>query len=80
MRQFKRENPDFAFMFSSEAEQRLNKYIETQDVRIKRLAATVMLKNYASALQLATDEQLSKVELNYLTNLIPEIKKDLKII
>ena len=80
MRKFIKENPDFALMFSSEADKRLRNYIENTDVRLKRLAASVMLENYMDSLMVTTNEQLSKVELNYLTNLIPEIKKDLKII
>lgn len=80
MQPFMRKNPDFAFMFSSEADKRLRHYIDNTDVRLKRLAASMMLESYMETLKISLDEQLSMVELQYLSTLISQIKTELKIV
>ena len=80
MRQFMRENPDFAFMFSSEADKRLKEYMQNTDVRLKKLAASMLLESYMDTFNITMDAQLSVVELKYISEIIPEIKKELKIL
>ena len=80
LRQFLKQNPDFTLMFSSEADKRLKSYIKNTDVRLKKLAAGMMLKSYIETYRLVMSEELSIVELNYMSYLIPKIKEELKII
>lgn len=80
LRSFMREHPDYVYMFSKEADERIKDYLETTDIRLKRIAATMLMKNYICAFRLSLEQNLSMVELNYISSIIPEIKNELKLL
>ena len=79
-RHFMKANPDYVFMFTKEADKRLDEYISKTDIRLKRLAASILKSRFTQVSDIMGRENLSRTELDYLQPLIQQIKKELKLV
>lgn len=73
-------HPEYCFLFSKESDKRLNEYIQTCDIRIKKLTAESMIGSISNLLAIAKKYEISKSEMNLIGDLIEPIKKELKIL
>ena len=79
-RHFMKANPDYVFMFTKEADERLDNYISKTDIRMKRLAANMLKTKFVDLLDITTKESLSRNELDCLQPIIQQIKQELKLV
>lgn len=80
IRQFLKENPDYVILFSTQSDERLNKYISETDNRIKKISASILLKSFSNSFKVVSSERLTEQELELIKTLIPQIKDELKIV
>lgn len=79
-RGFMKANPEYAFIFTKEADKRLDNYISKTDIRMKRLAANMLKTKFVDLLDIMEEENLSPNELECMKPIIQQIKQELKLV